>query len=66
MSNSAEVIVVVEYELRIDTAEVSQINEGLNVKQQQILHGGQASRRKALQEKEKGKTLEVCNLLTKF
>ena len=27
---SAEVIVVVEYELRIDTAEVSQINEGLN------------------------------------
>ena len=55
-----------EYELRTDTAEVSQINEGLNVKQQQILHGGQASRRKALQEKEKGKTLEVCNLLTKF
>jgi len=27
---SAEAIVVVEYELRIDTAEVSQINEGLN------------------------------------
>jgi hypothetical protein len=27
---SAEVIVVVEYELRTDTAEVSQSNEGLN------------------------------------
>ena len=31
MSNSAEAIVVAEYELRIDTAEDSQNNEGLNV-----------------------------------
>ena len=48
-----------EYELRIDTAEVSQINEGLNVKQQQILHGGQASQQKALQEREKDLLNEV-------
>jgi len=36
---SAEAIVVVEYELRIDTAEDSQINEGLNIKMFQMQHG---------------------------
>lgn len=37
---SAEVIVVVENELRIDTAEVSQNDEGLNIKLFQMLQGG--------------------------
>jgi len=37
---SAEAIVVVEYELRTDTAEDSQINEGLNIKMLfQMQHG---------------------------
>jgi hypothetical protein len=40
---SAEVIVVVEYELRTETAEGSQNNEGLNVKLFQIRQGGNAS-----------------------
>jgi len=40
---SAEVIVVVEHELRIETAEASQSNEGLNVKLFQIRQGGNAS-----------------------
>ena len=40
---SAEAIVVVEYELRTETAEASQNNEGLNVKLFQIRQGGQAS-----------------------
>jgi hypothetical protein len=40
---SAEVIVVVEYELRTETAEDSQNNEGLNVKLFQIRQGGNAS-----------------------
>ena len=41
---SAEVIVVVEYELRTETAEVSQNNEGLNVKLFQIRQGSAKSR----------------------
>jgi hypothetical protein len=36
---SAEVIVVVEYELRTDTAEASQINEGLNIEMFQMPQG---------------------------
>lgn len=40
---SAEAIVVIEYELRIETAEDSQNNEGLNVKLFQIRQGGYAS-----------------------
>ena len=36
---SAEAILVVEYELRTDTAEDSQINEGLNIKMFQMQHG---------------------------
>jgi hypothetical protein len=45
---SAEVIVVVEHELRIDTAEVSQNNEGLNIKLFQIRQGSASSRSLAL------------------
>jgi len=41
---SAEVIVVVEYELRTETAEVSQNNEGLNVKLFQIRQGSAKGR----------------------
>lgn len=41
---SAEVIVVVEHELRIETAEVSQNNEGLNIKLFQIRQGSANSR----------------------
>jgi hypothetical protein len=41
---SAEVIVVVEYELRIETAEDSQNSEGLNVKLFQIRRGSALSR----------------------
>jgi len=51
---SAEVIVVTgnePCERRTISREDSQSNEGLNVKQQQISHGGIASRRKALQER---------------
>jgi hypothetical protein len=40
---SAEVIVVVEYELRTETAEVSQNNEGLNIKLFQIRQGSAKS-----------------------
>ena len=40
---SAEAIVVVEYELRIDTAEDSQINEGPNIKMFQMQHGSLAT-----------------------
>jgi len=36
---SAEVIVVVEHELRTDTAEASQINEGPNIEMFQMLQG---------------------------
>ena len=40
---SAEVIVVVEHELRIETAEASQNNEGLNIKLFQIRQGSAKS-----------------------
>jgi len=40
---SAEVIVVVEHELRTETAEVSQNNEGLNIKLFQIRQGSAQS-----------------------
>ena len=40
--------------------------EGQNVKQQQISHGGKASRRKALQERKEVNFESVCKRLTKF
>ena len=43
MSKSAEAIVVGEYELRIEIAEVSQTNEGLNIKIFQMQQGCYAS-----------------------
>jgi len=39
MEKSAEAIVVGEYELRTETAEVSQNNEGLNIKMFQMQQG---------------------------
>jgi len=53
---SAEAIVVGEYELRTDTAEDSQTNEGLNVKQLQMPNGSAGWRKPSLSATGKSRT----------
>lgn len=58
MSKSAEAIVVGEYELRIEIAEVSQTNEGLNIKMFQIKQGS-AIRRKPCYKRNRAKEVNT-------